>query len=42
MARYVSLIGFTDQGARVMKQSAARALAFDKVAGKAGQRLTGN
>jgi len=39
MARYVSLIRFTDQGARAMKQSAARALAFDKVAAKAGVKV---
>ena len=39
MARYVSLIRFTDQGARAMKQSAARALVFDKVAGKAGVKV---
>ena len=36
MARYVSLIRFTDQGARAVKKSAARALAFDKMAAKAG------
>ena len=36
MARYVSLIRFTDQGARAVKKSAARALAFDKIAAKAG------
>lgn len=39
MARYVSLIRFTDQGARAMKKSAARALAFDKVAAKAGVKV---
>jgi uncharacterized protein with GYD domain len=36
MARYVSLIRFTDQGARAAKKSAARALAFRKAAKKAG------
>jgi uncharacterized protein with GYD domain len=36
MARYVTLIRFTDQGARNMKKSPARALAFRKAAGKAG------
>jgi uncharacterized protein with GYD domain len=39
MARFVSLIRFTDQGARAMKQSAARALAFDKGAEKAGVKV---
>ncbi len=36
MARYVTLIRFTDQGARRLKQSPARALAFRKAAEKAG------
>lgn len=36
MARYVTLIRFTDQGARNMKKSPARALAFTKAAQKAG------
>jgi uncharacterized protein with GYD domain len=35
MARYVSLIRFTDQGARALKRSAARALGFRKMAEKA-------
>lgn len=39
MARYVSLIRFTDQGACAMIKSAARALAFDKVAAKAGVKV---
>jgi uncharacterized protein with GYD domain len=39
MAQYVTLIRFTDQGARAMKKSAARALAFDKVAAKAGVKV---
>jgi uncharacterized protein with GYD domain len=39
MARYISLIRFTDQGARDMKKSAARALAFDKLADKAGVKV---
>ena len=39
MARYVSLIRFTDQGARAVKKSAARALAFDKIAAKAGVKV---
>ena len=36
MARYVSLIRFTDQGARALKKSTARALGFRKAAEKAG------
>ena len=36
MARYVTLIRFTDQGARNTKKSPARALAFTKTARKAG------
>ena len=36
MARYVSLLRFTDQGARALKKSANRALAFRNAAAKAG------
>jgi uncharacterized protein with GYD domain len=36
MARYVTLIRFTEQGARGIKQSASRAGAFRKAAEKAG------
>src|SRR5262245_12293188 len=36
MARYVTLIRFTDQGARDIKKSAARGLAFINAARKAG------
>jgi uncharacterized protein with GYD domain len=36
MARYVTLIRFTDEGAQNMKKSTARALAFRKAAEKAG------
>ena len=36
MARYVSLIRFTDQGACALKESAARALGFRKAAEKVG------
>jgi uncharacterized protein with GYD domain len=36
MARYVSLIRYTDQGVRGIKKSAARALAFRKAAERAG------
>jgi len=36
MARYVSLIRFTDQGARALKKSATRASGFRKAAEKSG------
>ncbi len=36
MARYVSLVRFTDQGARNLKKSVSRALAFSKAAEKSG------
>jgi uncharacterized protein with GYD domain len=36
MARYVSLLRFTDQGARALKKSANRASVFRKAAEKAG------
>ena len=36
MARYVTLIRFTEQGARGIEQSTGRALAFKKAAEKAG------
>jgi len=36
MARYVTLISFTDQGARAISKSTARALAFKKAAEKEG------
>jgi uncharacterized protein with GYD domain len=36
MARYVTLIRFTDQGARGIKRSTARAAAFKQAAKKAG------
>lgn len=36
MARYVSLIRFTDQGARALKKSADRASGFHKAAKQAG------
>ena len=39
MARYVSLIRFTDQGARAMKKSAGRGLGFRQAAGKAGVKV---
>lgn len=36
MARYITLIRFSEQGARGIKQSTSRALAFKKMAEKAG------
>ena len=36
MVRYVTLIRFTNQGAKNLKKSTARALAFSKQASKAG------
>ena len=39
MARYVSLIRFTPQGVRSLKQSPARAAAFCKAAEKAGIKV---
>jgi uncharacterized protein with GYD domain len=36
MARYLSLIRFTEQGARALKKSAARASTFRKAAERAG------
>jgi len=41
MARYISLIRFTEKGARAIRQSTKRAHAFDKVAEKAGVRIDG-
>ena len=39
MARYVSLIRFTAQGARNLRQSPARASAFHRAAEKAGVKV---
>lgn len=36
MARYISLLRFTEEGARNIKESPARAIAFKKEAEKAG------
>jgi uncharacterized protein with GYD domain len=36
MARYITLIHFTEKGARDIKKSTARATAFDKAAERAG------
>lgn len=39
MARYISLLRFTEQGAKNMKKSTTRAHDFDKVAAKAGVKV---
>ena len=39
MKKYISLLRFTDKGAREIKNSPARAAAFDKAAAKAGVRI---
>jgi uncharacterized protein with GYD domain len=39
MARYVSLIRFTDQGARALKKSTGRGLGFRRTAEKAGIKV---
>lgn len=39
MARYVSLLKFTQQGVRSLKRSSARAAAFRKAAEKAGVKV---
>jgi uncharacterized protein with GYD domain len=39
MARYISLLRFTDQGARNIKESPSRAAAFQKEAEKAGVKV---
>ena len=41
MARYISLLRFTEQGAKNIKQSTTRAHAFDKLAAKAGVNVEG-
>jgi len=41
MARYISLLRFTEQGAKNIKKSTARAHAFDKLAAKAGVKVDG-
>jgi uncharacterized protein with GYD domain len=41
MAKYISLIRFTEQGAKNIKKSTARAHAFDKAAAKAGVKIEG-
>lgn len=41
MSRYISLLKFTEQGARNVRKSTARAHAFDRMAEKAGVRIDG-
>ena len=41
MPRYLSLIKFTEQGAKNLKQSTARAAAFRNAAEKAGVKIEG-
>lgn len=41
MARYITLLTFTDQGARNMKDSTNRAHNFDALAEKSGVRVAG-
>jgi uncharacterized protein with GYD domain len=41
MARYITLLRFTEQGAKDIKESTKRAHHFDKVAKKAGVKIEG-
>lgn len=41
MARYISLLRFTEQGARKIKDSTKRAHEFDKIAAKTGVKIEG-
>ena len=41
MATYISLLRFTEQGAKNIKKSTNRAHEFDQVAGKAGVKIVG-
>ena len=41
MARYITLIKFTEQGAKNIKKSTDRAHSFDKAADKAGVKIEG-
>jgi uncharacterized protein with GYD domain len=41
MATYISLLRFTEQGAKNIKKSTNRAHEFDKVAAKAGVKIEG-
>jgi uncharacterized protein with GYD domain len=41
MARYISLLRFTEQGAKNLKESTNRAHTFDKIAAQAGVKIEG-
>ena len=41
MAKYISLLRFTEQGAKDLKKSTNRARNFDKIAAKAGVKIKG-
>jgi uncharacterized protein with GYD domain len=41
MARYISLLRFTEQGAKKIKESTKRAHAFDKIAANSGVKIEG-
>ena len=41
MARYISLLRFTEQGAKNLKKSTNRAHTFDKIAAQAGVKIEG-
>ena len=41
MARYITLIQFTEQGAKNLKKSTSRAHAFDRLAEKTGVKIVG-
>jgi uncharacterized protein with GYD domain len=41
MAKYISLLRFTEQGAKDLKKSTNRAHHFDKIAAKAGVKIEG-
>jgi len=41
MARYISLLKFTEQGAKAIKKSTARAREFNAIAAKAGVQIEG-
>jgi len=41
MARYITLLKFTEQGARNIKKSTSRAHAFDTLAARAGVKVEG-
>lgn len=41
MARYIALLKFTEQGAKNVKRSTARAHQFDKLAAKSGVKVEG-